>query len=48
MSRRGNCSDNAQAESFWSWLKTKLLSNYYTLPDLLQRGCLQGQATSLQ
>ena len=25
MSRRGNCCDNAHAESFWSRLKTELL-----------------------
>jgi putative transposase len=25
MSRRGNCYDNAQAEPFWSQLKTELL-----------------------
>jgi putative transposase len=26
MSRRGNCCDNAHAESFWSRLKTELLA----------------------
>jgi len=26
MSRRGNCYDNTHAESFWNWLKTKLLA----------------------
>ncbi len=35
MSRRGNCSDNAHAESFWSRLKTELLAvgSFGNLPE---------------
>ena len=33
MSRRGNCYDNAHAESFWSRLKTELLDGG-SFPDL--------------
>ena len=35
MSRRGNCHDNAHAESFWSRLKTELLAggSFRNLPE---------------
>ena len=35
MSRRGNCYDNAHAESFWSRLKTELLDGG-TFPSLAE------------